>query len=131
MQNIKDALKKIKRSHLLIAGALLLIILAVSLLWFNDNNSVQAESTVNIDVYFKGEYRIADGEWKPYVAGEHIPATKGDVTLRGNLYKSYEGEDLGIYNSEDMPVAFYTNHINLTFCEIDETGEKYYLVGES
>ena len=131
MINLKDTLKKIKRSHLLIAGALLLIILAVLLLWFNDSNSVQAESTVNIDVYFKGEYRIADGEWKPYVAGEHIPATKGDVTLRGNLYKSYEGEDLGIYNSEDMPVAFYTNHINLTFCEIDETGEKYYLVGES
>ena len=131
MINLKDTLKKIKRSHLLIAGALLLIVLAVSLLWFNDSNSVQAESTVNIDVYFKGEYRIADGEWKPYVAGEHIPATKGDVTLRGNLYKSYDGEDLGIYNSEDMPVAFYTNHINLMFCEIDETGEKYYLVGES
>ena len=131
MPSLKDKIKKIKGSHLLIAGALLLIVLAVSLLWFNDSNSVQAESTVNIDVYFKGEYRIADGEWKPYVAGEHIPATKGDVTLRGNLYKSYEGEDLGIYNSEDMPVAFYTNHINLTFCEIDETGEKYYLVGES
>ena len=131
MMNFKDTIKKINNTHLLIAGALLLIVLAISLLWFNDSNSVQAESTVNIDVYFKGEYRIADGEWKPYVAGEHIPATKGDVTLRGNLYKSYEGEDLGIYNSEDMPVAFYTNHINLTFCEIDETGEKYYLVGES
>ena len=131
MMNLKDNLKKINKTHLLVAGVLLLILLAVSLLWFNDSNSVQAESTVNIDVYFKGEYRIADGEWKPYVAGEHIPATKGDITLRGNLYKSYEGEDLGIYNSEDMPVAFYTNHINLTFCEIDETGEKYYLVGES
>ena len=131
MMNLKDNLKKINKTYLLVAGALLLILLAISLLWFNNSNSVQAESTVNIDVYFKGEYRIADGEWKPYVAGEHIPATKGDVTLRGNLYKSYEGEDLGIYNSEDMPVAFYTNHINLTFCEIDETGEKYYLVGES
>ena len=131
MMNLKDNLKKINKTHLLVAGVLLLILLAVSLLWFNDSNSVQAESTVNIDVYFKGEYRIADGEWKPYVAGEHIPATKGDVTLRGNLYKSYEGEDLGIYNSEDMPVAFYANHINLTFCEVGETGKIYYLVGES
>ena len=49
------------------------------------------------------------------MTGEHIPATKGDVTLRGHLYKRYEGEELGVYNSDDMPVAFYTNHINLTF----------------
>ena len=131
MPSFKDKIKKIKKSHLLVAGVLLLILLAVSLLWFNDSNSVQAGSTVNIELRFEGEYRIADGEWRPYVAGEHIPATKGDVTLRGNLYKSYEGEDLGIYNSEDMPVAFYTNHINLTFWEVDETGEKYYLVGDS
>ena len=61
----------------------------------------------------------------------HIPATKGDVTLRGHFYKRYEGEDLGIYNNEDMPVAFYTNHLNLTFIEIDETGEKSSLVSDS
>ena len=131
MLNIKDRFKKIKRTHLLIAGVILLVLVAIFLLWFNNSNSVQAESTVNIDLHFKGEYSIDGGPWKPYVAGEHISATKGDVTLRGNLYKSYEGEDLGVYNSEDMPVAFYTNHINLTFCEIDETGEKYYLVGDS
>ena len=82
-------------------------------------------------MYFEGEYRVADGPWMTYVEGEHIPATKGDVTLRGNLYKRYEGENLGIYNSEDMPVAFYTNHINLTFIEMDETGEKYSLVSDS
>ena len=131
MLTFKDKLKKIKKSHLLIAGALLLIVLAISLLWFNDRTSVQAEQTLNIEVYFEGEYRIADGPWKTYVEGEHIPATKGDVTLRGHFYKRYEGEDLGIYNNEDMPIAFYTNHLNLTFTEIDETGEKYSLVSDS
>ena len=130
MPNIKNAFQKINKTHLTIAGVLLLVLFAVFLLWFNNSHSMQAGSTVNIELHFEGEYRIADGPWQPYVAGEHIPATKGDVTLRGNLYKSYEGEDLGVYNSEDMPVAFYTNHISLTFCEIDETGEKYYLVGE-
>ena len=129
--NLKDNIKKIHKTHLLIAGVLLLILLAVSLLWFNDSNSVQAESTLCIEVYFEGEYRIADGPWKPYVEGEHIPATKGDVTLRGHLYKRYEGENLGIYNSDDMPVAFYTNHINLTFFETDETGEKIPLITDS
>ena len=131
MPNLKDIFKKINKSHLLIAGVVLLILLFTLLLWFNYRTSVQAEQTLNIEVYFEGEYRIADGPWMTYVEGEHIPATKGDVTLRGHLYKRYEGEDLGIYNSEDMPVAFYMNHINLTFIEIDETGEKYSLVSDS
>ena len=128
MSNLIDKLKNVKKMHFAIAGVLLLIALAVSLLLFDDSNAVQAAPTVNIELYFEGKYRIADGDWKTYVEGEHIPATKGDVTLRGNFYKRYEGEDLGVYNSEDMPIAFYTNHINLTFCEIDETGENYYLV---
>ena len=131
MLSFKDKLKKIKKSHLLIAGVVLLIWLFISLLWFSDSASVQAELPLSIEVYFEGEYRVADGPWMTYVEGEHIPATKGDVTLRGNLYKRYEGENLGIYNSEDMPVAFYTNHINLTFIEMDETGEKYSLVSDS
>ena len=125
---LKDKIKRINKLHLLIAGVLLLILLAAALVWFNHSNSMQSEPTVNIELYFQGEYRVADGEWKTYVPGEHIPATEGDVTLRGNLYKRYEGEELGIYNSEDMPVAFYSNHINLTFCEITETGEKTYFV---
>ena len=128
MPSLKDKFKKINRSHLPIAGVLLLILLAGLLLWVGIITSVQSYSTVHIELYFEGEYRIADGPWKTYVAGEHIPATKGDVTLRGNLYKRYEGEELGIYNSEDLPVAFYTNHINLTFFEVDENGEKNYCV---
>ena len=131
MLNFKDKLKRINKSHLLIAGVLLLILFAVFLLWFNDSTSVQAEPTLRIEVYFEGEYSIADGPWTTYVSGEHIPATKGDVVLRGSLYKRYEGEELGIYNSDDMPVAFYTNHINLTFFETDEMGVKYPLVIDS
>ena len=133
MLSLKDKLKKIDKSYLLIAGVLLLVLAAVFLLWFNDSNSVQAESTLRIELYFEGEYRIAEGPWKTYVPGEHIPATKGDVTLRGNLYKRYEGESLGIYrfnpdDPDDRKAAFYTNHINLTFCEIDKKGEKNYFV---
>ena len=131
MTSLIDNLKKIKKSYLLIAGVLLLILLTVLLVWFNNSNSMQAQSTLHIEVYFEGEYRIADGPWTTYVEGEHIPATKGDVILRGNLYKRYKGENLGVYNSEDMPIAFYTNHINLTFCELDETGEMIYLVGDN
>ena len=67
MPTFKDKLKKIKKSHLLIAGVVLLVLLFISLLWFNDRTSVQAEQTLNIEVYFEGEYRIADGPWMTYV----------------------------------------------------------------
>ena len=136
MLNFKNRLKKIKKSYLQVAAVLLLIVLAISLLWFNNSTSMQSEQTLPIKLYFKGEYRVADGEWTPYVEGEHIPATKGDVTLKGNLYMRYEGEDLGIYrydvnDPEAQKAAFYTNHINLTFCEIDENGEKTLFVIDS
>ena len=50
MLNIKDRFKKITKSHWLSACALMLVLLAVSLLWFNDSNSVQAESAMVADV---------------------------------------------------------------------------------
>ena len=120
--------QKIKKTHLQVAGILLLLFIAAFLLWFGNATSMQAGPTLRIELYFKGEYSIDNGPWQTYVEGEHIPATKGDVTLKGNLYKRYEGEELGIYNSDDLPVAFYTDHINLTFCEVDEKGEKNHFV---
>ena len=46
MPSLKDRIKKIKKSHLLIAGVVLLVLLFVSLLWFNDRTSVQAEQAI-------------------------------------------------------------------------------------
>ena len=129
MLSIKDNIKKINKTHLLIAGVLLLILLAVSLLWFNDSNSVQAESAMVADVYFAGEYRVADGEWQPIEEGKHIPATQGDVTLRGNFHIiAPDGEYVGIYRGE-MPIAFYSDHIALSFREGD--GELYAVDAEN
>ena len=130
---------KNKALHFQIAGIVLLLLLAIFLLWFNsnarfyDSNGMQSGQPLRIEAYFKGEYQIAGGEWKPYVEGEHIPSTQGDVILRGNLYLRYDGEDLGIYRYDAndplaQKVAFYINHINVTFCEVDETGAKNYFV---
>ena len=138
MFNLINRLKNIKRSHFAIAGVLLLILLAVSLLWFNYSNSVQSGMPLDIEVYFKGKYRIDEGPWITYVEGEHIPATRGKVTLEGSFHKRYEGEDLGAYlydpsddEADSLKVSFYTDHINLTFCEVDENGEMNYLVSDS
>ena len=117
MVDFKNKLNFFKKTPWQVVGVLLLILLAVSLLWINNSRSMQAESALIAQVYFEGEYSVDGGEWKPIVEGEHIPATQGDVMLRGNFHmKAPDGEYVGIYRGE-MPVAFYVDHINLTFYE--------------
>ena len=98
-------------------GVLLIFFFAVVLLWHGNATSNQAEPALVAQVYFDGEYRIADGPWQKIVKGNHIPCAEGDVTLRGNFHTlTPDGEYVGIY-SGGMPIALYTNHINLTFYE--------------
>ena len=117
MLNVKNKILKMKKTHLQIAGIMLLLLLAAFMLWFNNRNSLQAMPSMVGDVYFEGEYRIGDGEWQLIAEGEHIPSTKGDVTLRGNFHMlDPEGGYVGIYR-EEIPIAFFLDHINLTFYE--------------
>ena len=117
MPDIKNKFKAFRKRYFSIVGVSLLILLALFLLWFNNINSLQAEPALIAQVYFDGEYQIEGGEWRKIVKGEHIPATKGDVTLRGNFHMlDPEGGYVGIYRG-DLPIAFYTDHINLTICE--------------
>ena len=106
-----------KNSYLNVTGILILILLAALLMWVNHSKSTQAISAMVAQVRFYGEYRIGDGQWQEIVEGQHIPATKGDVTLRGNFHMlAPDGEHVGIYRGE-LPIAFYSNHISLTIYE--------------
>jgi hypothetical protein len=117
MFDLKNKFHVFKKSYMAVAGVLFLILLAIFLLWFNHSHSMQAESALIAQVYFDGEYKIEDGEWHKIVKGEHIPSTKGDVILRGNFHMlDPEGGYVGVYRGE-MPIAFYTDHINLTVYE--------------
>lgn len=99
------------------AGILLLIIFAALMMWFHHVNSTQAISATVDKVRFYGEYRIGDRPWQEITEGQHIPATRGDVTLRGNFHMlTPDGEYVGVYRGE-LPVAFYSNHISLTIYE--------------
>ena len=125
MPNLKNKFRVLKKSRLQVTGVLLLMLLAVFLLCFNRANSIQASNAVAAQVYFEGEYRIADGEWQPIEEGTHISSTKGDVLLRGNFHLlSPGGEYIGLF-SNDVPIAFYTDHISLTFYEV---GRKPYVI---
>ena len=107
----------LSRTTITIAGVLLLLLSAVILLWHGNANSMQATPAMVAGVYFDGEYRIADGEWQKIEKGKHISSTEGDVTLRGNFHLvTPDGEYIGIY-TDSIPIALYTNHINLTFYE--------------
>ena len=117
MENSKHKFQLFQSARIQVAGILLLIFLAALMLWFNNINSLQAISAISAKVQFYGEYRIGDSQWQEIAEGQHIPATKGDVTLRGNFHMlAPDGEYIGIYRS-DTPIAFYTNHINLTILE--------------
>ena len=107
----------INKTMLWIVGILVVLFLAVMLLWHGNATSNQAIPALVAQVYFDGEYRIADGEWQKIVKGKHIPSTEGDVTLRGNFHMlAPDGEYVGIYSGE-TPIALYTDHINLTIYE--------------
>ena len=117
MSDFKNRFQRLHNSRLYAAGILLLLFLAALLLWHANANSNQATNAIAAGIYFDGEYRVADGPWQKIAAGEHIPSTKGDVTLRGNFHMlTPDGEYVGIY-SGDIPIAFYTDHIGLTFYE--------------
>ena len=108
---------KVNTSYLQVVGIVFILLLVVLLLWHGNATSMQAQPALLAQVYFDGEYRIADGEWQEIVQGKHIPSTKGDVTLRGNFHMlTPDGEYIGVYTG-DIPIALYVDHISLTFYE--------------
>lgn len=119
MSDLHNRFKTLGKVPLQVKGILLLIITAALLLLFNTTHSNQAIGATVAQVYFEGEYRIEEGAWQPIVEGEHIPSKKGDVTLRGNFHLlSPSGEYIGLFGG-DVPIALYTNHINLRI-KVDE-----------
>ena len=113
----KEKIRYLNKTWLQIAGVICILLFATLLLWHGNVNSNQATGALMAQVRFEGEYRIADGSWQKIVEGQHIPSTKGDVTLRGNFHMlTPDGEYVGIYDG-DIPIAFYIDHINLTIYE--------------
>ena len=120
MKSTKENLKN--KIFIGICISLLAIVLCTFVYTGRDYGS-QAMNAFYLSARFQGEYQVADGPWKPYVEGEHIPANKGDVTLKGNiqLYVPTTGEIAG-NAPEGTVLAFYFNHIG---GEVSEGGEEF------
>ena len=100
-------------------GFVAILFVMLLLLWVNVNNSYQATPALLPDIYFEGQYKIGDGEWKPVKKGKHISSTKGDVVLQGQFHmETPDGEYLGIAG-EETPLAFYLDHIYVSVQEGD------------
>ena len=88
-----------------------LILLAGLALLVACRGTTEAASAMTLNVSFQGEYKIGDGQWQPIVKGKHIPATKGDVTLRGFFQCELQnGEVIGPVEQGGQ-IAIYFNHI--------------------
>lgn len=117
MNNKKNKGRFFNIKSLQIIGVMFVLLMAGILIWQGNTNNYQATPALVAKVYFEGEYRIEDGKWQKIEEGKHIPSTQGDVTLRGNFHiLAPNGEYIGIYKDE-LPIAFYTDHIHLTFYE--------------
>ena len=117
--------QKIKKLSAPWVAAVVLAVLAVALLWTQNAGNTQAVAARSFRVGFDGEYRIADGPWQRVVAGKHISATQGDVTLRGRFHiiDPYTGELLMSLES-GASVTLYFDHIS---CTITEPGHQPYI----
>lgn len=107
------------------ASVLLFFVLSCALFVNGILNNSQAENAFLPEIRLVGDYKVGDGEWKPIVKGEHIPATQGDVMLRGVLEFGVfeENEVFGTLESGVM-VTLNLNHINFS---VTQNGETVYM----
>lgn len=117
----KMKMKKDKQNFIFIS-VILFLVLSCSLLINAVVNNSQADWAIVPDIKLVGEYKIGDGEWKDIVEGEHIPATKGDVMLKGVLKICDPKTNEPFETVEKGSLMLFTfNHINLTVTENNQT----------
>ena len=63
MSTLKNKIS-FKYSYMQIIGAIILLLFALVLLWHGNATSNRAMNAISAQVYFEGEYRIADGAWQ-------------------------------------------------------------------
>ena len=117
MIDIRKGSKAMKKIPWMLIGVLCLFLLFVLLIVNSTLNNSQAIKVTNANIYFEGEYSIDGGEWVEIEEGKHIPATAGDVTLRGRFHMSTpNGEYIGLVKA-GTPIAFFLDHVNVKIYE--------------
>ena len=87
MVHKKNKFNFLNKTALIVISILIMLLSSVLLFWQGNKNSMQATPAMLAQVYFKGEYRIGDGEWQEIVEGEHIPSTKVLCQIQGEIIR--------------------------------------------
>ena len=111
-------MKTNNKQKIIFASVMLFFALSCTLVINAFLHNSQAGWAIIPDIKFEGEYKIADGDWIPFVEGEHISATKGDIMLKGVL-KVYEPQTNQTYGNVEKGslMSFNANHINLSLTD--------------
>lgn len=107
-----SSVKKLNIRRIGVALVVMLLLLCAVFLWVGNSNSVQSEAPMIAGVRFYGEYMVGDGDWQPIEVGKHIPATRGDVTLKGHfqLIDPTNGTPVSRI-AAGTEVSLYLNHL--------------------
>ena len=114
-------LKENPKKKIFIAACMLLLAIVLFFFVYTARDyGYQAMNAFYFSAEFAGDYKVADGDWHTYVKGVHIPANKGDVTLKGKFQLVIPSSGEVVADAmEGVVLAFYFNHIG---GEISENG---------
>ena len=123
MTDAKKKMCALKKLPWKTIGVVLLLLLFAALLLKSNFSKGQSMEPTGAHIYFEGEYRIGEGEWARIEADQHIPVSKGDVTLRGRFHATTpDGNYIGTVK-KGTPIVLFLDHINV---KIYESGQKPY-----
>ena len=114
-------MKKINVRIIPVIFGIVTIMSTCVLLCVNSHVAIQSQGALYPKVYFRGEYKIGDGQWQEYQPGIHLSANEGDITLKGTLNKYFVEwkEEVGCVESEEI-ITFYCDHLMVKIQEKDE-----------
>ena len=117
MSNMKKVMKVLKKIPWMAVGTVFLFLLAIFAMMKGSINNKQAVGASAPGICFEGDYRIGEGEWNKITEGKHIPATQGDVTLRGRFHEMTPDGKYLKPAGKGIPVAFFLDHVRITVYE--------------
>lgn len=119
----KKSAKAFKKIPWLAVGIVCLFLIFALLIVSNHVNNQQALRPTGVKISFAGEYSVDGGPWHKIEEGKHIPATEGDVTLRGYFHMYAPSGEYLAPAKKGMTVAFFLDHVNV---KVYESGQRPY-----
>ena len=123
MLTIKKGAEALKKIPWVTIGIVCLFLIFALLIVNNHLNNNQALMPTGADISFEGEYSVNGGPWHKIEEGTHIPATDGDVTLRGYFHMYAPSGEYLRAAKKGTTVAFFLDHVNV---KVYESGQGPY-----